>query len=283
MKIQTKHRTNGTGPALDPHKTRARMAVVDDTQPSPATKGKRKAKAPAPVEMLTIQGVIVPKLPKREIEIWLLENADKFSHLDKISLEVCILNLRNNFDVSVRFVQLWKGIVKPPAPPEPKEPADDGKIKPARPDRRIENIKAGLATLGYSEFKFNEFSSLIETDARVLDDGACAGIRVHMRNTGFADMTAIEDYYFSIAKENAFNPVKQYLESLPPWDGTDHLAALLAHVTFENDPSIVYKDSTQNPTVKASYALHMRWMQACIARVYNPKAQNIMPVLDGYN
>ena len=66
MKIQTKHRTNGTGPALDPHKTRARMAVVDDTQPSPATKGKRKAKAPAPVEMLTIQGVIVPKLPKRD-------------------------------------------------------------------------------------------------------------------------------------------------------------------------------------------------------------------------
>ena len=60
-----------------------------------------------------------------------------------------------------------------------------------------------------------------------------------------------------VAEENAFHPVREYLDSLPEWDGVERVDSLL----------IKYMAADDNEYVRAATR---KWLCAAVARVYEP-------------
>lgn len=79
-------------------------------------------------------------------------------------------------------------------------------------------------------------------------------------------LDALTHSMFTVARDNAYNPLKEYLEGLPEWDGTERVAKMIA--CFHSD------DAGVSARMKA-------WMVGCIRRVYEPAYQNMMLVLQG--
>lgn len=79
----------------------------------------------------------------------------------------------------------------------------------------------------------------------------------------------IEDYALYAADLRRFNPIKKYLESLPPWDGVSRVSTLF----------IDYFGAEDNSYVRD---VALKWAVAAIKRVYQPgcKYDNV-PVLSG--
>ena len=73
-----------------------------------------------------------------------------------------------------------------------------------------------------------------------------------------------------IADQNQYNPVAQWVCSAP-WDGKDHLSALLATVTI--------KDAANTKAVELKDTLIMRWMVSAIAGAFSPKGVSASGVL----
>ena len=73
-----------------------------------------------------------------------------------------------------------------------------------------------------------------------------------------------------LADRNQYNPVVQWVSS-KPWDGKDHLQALLDTVTI--------KDATNQGAVELKETLITRWMISAIAGAFNPKGVSASGVL----
>lgn len=69
--------------------------------------------------------------------------------------------------------------------------------------------------------------------------------------------TMVADAVAAVADENAFHPVKDYFESLPPWDGVERLDRCLVEYMGADD-----SEYTRAVTRKS--------FTACVARIYQP-------------
>jgi predicted P-loop ATPase len=106
---------------------------------------------------------------------------------------------------------------------------------------------------------YNELSKRVTrmTDREALEDVDDAKIRHHLEKTyEVTGLQKISDATLIVAYENAYNPVKEYLDTLE-WDGEERLDTLL--IDYQGAERTEY---TKQVTRKS--------MVACIARMYEP-------------
>ncbi len=135
-----------------------------------------------------------------------------------------------------------------------------------------------LGNLGYS-FALNLLDSSIEVNGERIDDIIDAQIVVRMYDRGFKSKEHIRLVYTTLAAENAYHPVKQYLESLQ-WDGQNHISKLSTYFTGSDDP-ITYANGKTAPLFRVWLG---KWLIGTVAKVFATgavRAQPPMLVLDG--
>lgn len=91
--------------------------------------------------------------------------------------------------------------------------------------------------LGYT-FSVNDMTERMYVDGEEMTDSILATIKLRARDWGILrrrkiSYDVLEDVITVLAEENRFHPIKQYYESLPPWDGTDYIGQLAK--VFPND------------------------------------------------
>lgn len=141
-----------------------------------------------------------------------------------------------------------------------------------QPRSRI--ILEALEQLGYT-FRLNLCTNTVEVNGQAINDPLAARIRTEMRDLDFKGMEAIEDTYMTEALQNAYHPIREYLDGLV-WDGEPHFEKLVSHLECSDDP-VIYDDGTTVPLINVYLR---RWMVGAVAKVYE-QAQNLMLVLDG--
>lgn len=148
-------------------------------------------------------------------------------------------------------------------PPKAREETDRKFKRPAPPDV--------LRTILSDEYKF----ATRDLDERVFVNGEpISGLIEAEINTYLRTVEALDsDYFYSIkaaqdliltmADENRFNPIKDYLEELK-WDGEDHIAKLC---TYIKDVDGIFP------------MIYRRWVIGTIERVFNGPEDNFNHVL----
>ena len=132
----------------------------------------------------------------------------------------------------------------------------------------------------YANFSYNEMAHMVEVTGWVpwdrpegerfwLDtdtDGLKASLDVHY----LAFSTRNHDVAFStVAMERRFHPIRDYLDSLPPWDGVERVPTLLVRYLDADDTKYV------RTVTRKTFA-------AAVARVYQPGIKfDCILVLDG--
>jgi predicted P-loop ATPase len=116
-----------------------------------------------------------------------------------------------------------------------------------------------LRSLGY-RFRLNVLEDMVEIDGRRLDDITRSRIHIDMVSMGVSK-TYVDDCINVIAGENAYHPVKNYLNNLS-WDGKDHLDQLLSYIQG-NDQEVKFPDGTSQRLFRLLMA---RWLLGCVAR-----------------
>jgi len=90
------------------------------------------------------------------------------------------------------------------------------------------------------------------------NDSDNASLKVYLSNRyGVYSPTKTKDAVLAVAAERAYHPIKEYLESLPPWDGTHRVENLL----------VDYFGAESNSYTKA---IIRKTMVAAVARIYYP-------------
>lgn len=161
----------------------------------------------------------------------------------------------------------------PPAAPQ--QPASSSAGAGTTTSRRHSSfITQTLAGLGYS-FRLNLCTSTIEVNGMAIDDFLRARIRMDARDAGLRGLDAVEDAYAVDAANNAYHPIRDYLNGLT-WDGQLHIAKLARYFTCL-DPLVVYRNGT---TRTLMHVYLWRWLIGAVAKVMTG-AQNMMLVLAG--
>lgn len=131
-----------------------------------------------------------------------------------------------------------------------------------------------LIRLGYM-FRINECDDSLEVNGTPITDPMRAKIKRDMRDMGYARyLTAMEDAYIAYAMENAYHPIKQYLNNLK-WDGHEHIEDLATY--FSDVHAKQPMPCGDEPVFKIFFR---RWTVGAVAKVLDAK-QNAMFVLDG--
>ena len=118
---------------------------------------------------------------------------------------------------------------------------------------------------GFEEFKgttvllkkpYWRKSPCVNQEWKDLDDSA---LRIHIRENydDLAHKLTSDDMFSVIAQERSFNVVKNYLESLPKWDGTVRAETL-------------FIDFLKVPDSRYARMVTYKWLLAAVARIYNP-------------
>lgn len=90
------------------------------------------------------------------------------------------------------------------------------------------------------------------------NDSDNAALKVYMSKVyGVYSPTKTKDAILAVAAERAFHPIKEYLNSLPPWDGTERVETLLSYYFGSDDNSY-------------TRAVARKTMVAAVSRVYEP-------------
>lgn len=131
-----------------------------------------------------------------------------------------------------------------------------------------------LFRLGY-KFQINECDDSLEVNGTPITDPMKAKIKRDMRDMGYSRyLTAMEDAYLAYAMENAYHPIKQYLNTIV-WDGYDHIEDLAKYFT-----DIHAKQPTPCGDEPVFKIFFKRWIVGAVAKALEGK-QNVMFVLDG--
>lgn len=142
-------------------------------------------------------------------------------------------------------------------------------IKPKKRKVKTKEYLAQFKKLGY-EFALNQIDDTIyvrqNNRQEVLGDIEFSVIYRAIVDTGLnVKENDVRHSIHVAAKNNAFHPVRDYLDSLA-WDGQPHIAKLAEHFTDKYN----------------IFPLYLRkWLIGAVARVYLRGAQNPMLVLDG--
>jgi hypothetical protein len=137
------------------------------------------------------------------------------------------------------------------------------------------DFKNALAAMGYT-FQANDMNDgiflkgTLVSDAdshKPISDLYLAKIRMDMREYGYKGSEVVLDCIYSLALENHFHPIKDYLNGLQ-WDGKDHIAELAGYF---QDKDGVFPELLE------------KWLIGAVDRVIGkrPGEQQPMLVLDG--
>ncbi len=144
---------------------------------------------------------------------------------------------------------------------------------PELPESQI--IMQRLNLLGWT-FRLNLCTDSVEVNGHKISDLHRAEIRMALRDIGLTKkLAAAEDAYTTFAKQSAYHPIHDYLNSLK-WDGEDHITRLTNYMCSD-DPPIVYRDGT---TVPLHTVYIYRWLIGAVAKALDAH-QLAMLVLDG--
>lgn len=147
-------------------------------------------------------------------------------------------------------------------------------------NEKEERTTATITTLqkaGY-EFKLNTLTDSLEVNGESMTDVTEYVMRSELKYLG-TDITKDEllvDLY-GYAKQRAYNPIREYFDTLPKWDEVDHIGALAKHFTDSHEP-IVYASGESRTVI---HAMLRRWLIGAVQRVHDYKAQNPVLVLAG--
>ncbi|MCR0391525.1 virulence-associated E family protein [[Clostridium] innocuum] len=102
------------------------------------------------------------------------------------------------------------------------------------------------------------------------NDSDAAALKVYLsKNYGIYSPAKTKDAVVAVAAERAYHPIREYLESLPEWDGIPRVDTLL----------IDYFGATDNSYTRA---VSRKSMAAAIARIYQPGTKfDSVPILNG--
>lgn len=166
---------------------------------------------------------------------------------------------------------------------------------PGDEDKRFNPHKAkrALRESGYCDWRWNLVTEQIEVAIAndrmdpdpadvtwtVLNDGIEATIRTSMRSNGWKNMDAIRDLWMSLAYQNRYHPIKDYLTRLQ-WDGKNHIGALALYFECTDPPVLI------DGLGKVSWheMVLERWLVGAAAKVLHDgtlRAQNPMLVFAG--
>lgn len=115
--------------------------------------------------------------------------------------------------------------------------------------------------------RFNEFAHVIEFDGRPITDADEFNLTMWLLD--FYDMSIatsrLGEILASVAAADGYHPVRDWLESLPPWDGVERLGRLFADYLGAEDTPL-----------HSEYAI--RWCISAVARVMQPgvKADHVL-------
>jgi hypothetical protein len=148
--------------------------------------------------------------------------------------------------------------------------AADG--KPRRKPKPIKQARwmAILDSIGYTNFRLNELTQLIEINGKPMENGQEVFIRSQVRDRGFASTAMMEEAYEAAAYAFRYNPMKKYLSELK-WDGEDTIHKLALYF-MDKHPKL-------NGVSWFEIALR-RWLCGAIRKYYEQE-QNFMLVLEG--
>lgn len=124
-------------------------------------------------------------------------------------------------------------------------------------------------------FALDLSSGTVEVNGKPIDDITRAKIRTYALDAELKPLSAIEDVYTANAFENAYHPIKDYLNALK-WDGSDHILEFAHHFTSD-DPHVKYDDGLVAPL---HFVYLKRWLVGAVAKVLDCH-QNLMLVLSG--
>lgn len=113
---------------------------------------------------------------------------------------------------------------------------------------RITPLRTDLPWRQSSLVKFNEWSEL--------DDAALQ----NYLNRTYGNLTnekMFRNVLQEVANKNSFHPVRDYLESLPPWDGIERAPRLFIELLGAKD-------------CEYTKSITMHWLKAAVARIYYP-------------
>ena len=138
-----------------------------------------------------------------------------------------------------------------------------------------EELMDAMAAMGY-QYRLNEMGRLLEASVNQksfepMTDDLMATIRLDLRDAGYGKyLSYAEDALWSQARENAYHPIRDWLNSLT-WDGEDHITKLASYFTD--------KHGLFEFTIK-------RWLVGAVARstrqsLADPSVQVFMLVLLG--
>lgn len=153
-------------------------------------------------------------------------------------------------------------LVFAPKPPTPPAPVIEyvGKEKESR-FKSADYVKL-LGDLGFS-FRLCELDDMVEVNGEPLSDVMVSVINSRVRNYGVNHVNVMKDAYIAHAKEQEYNPIRDYLDGLK-WNGTDWITTLSVYLIDEYDLLPI---------------LLKRWLVGAVARVYQ-YAQNRLLLLD---
>ena len=123
-----------------------------------------------------------------------------------------------------------------------------------------------LEGMGYT-FSVNTMNDMLYANGSRLGDLLMSKIMTGLRQYDYKAKDVAMDTIATMALENQFHPIKDYLESLT-WDGEDHIA--LASIYFQDKDNIFYE-------------VLKRWLIGAVGKVLGsrPGQQHPMMVLDG--
>ena len=132
----------------------------------------------------------------------------------------------------------------------------------------------------YANFAYNEMAGRVQVTGKVpwerpagnlfWRDADTAQLKVRLDNhyTVFSDRV-LEACFTKTAEDRHFHPVREYLDSLPEWDGIPRVDTLLCRCLLAEDTSYVR-------------AVTRKFLCAAVARIYVPGTKfDCVPVLDG--
>lgn len=144
---------------------------------------------------------------------------------------------------------------------------------PELPESQI--IMQRLNLLGWT-FRLNLCTDSVEVNGQKMSDIHRAEIRMALRDIGLTKkLAAAEDAYTTFAKQSAYHPIHDYLNSLK-WDGEDHITKLCSFMD-STDPPIVYRNGASLPL---HHVYLYRWLIGAVAKALDAH-QLAMLVLDG--
>jgi len=113
-------------------------------------------------------------------------------------------------------------------------------------------------------FAYNEMTGMDEVNGEELTDHVLSQVYCAMHDNGFLNDSRTLHQIKNQAYQNKYHPIKQYLESLPPYDGRNYVQDLSLYVDADMFFTIFL----------------WRWLLGAIGKIYD-QSQNSMLVLSG--